>query len=169
MKYHFHADRQGAAGGLDSTDLVLVRGTPRYLDDGTERDMRIRISLNGDAERALWVCHEGGPPDLGLHQVFTRWDAKLGPDTVSRIASALSELKSFPVHPDDFGSDSIRIIRFREGDQEHQVCMVDPPDQFGEPLVTSEESERFWRAWDLIEAAVPGNESRAEQRHATDG
>ena len=76
MKQRFNPDRQGAAHVLERSDIAIVRGTPVYTADGSLHDNRIRISVNGFAERALWIDYPMDNP-TGLRSEFHRWASQL--------------------------------------------------------------------------------------------
>jgi len=159
MMYHFSPDRQGAAHALDERHLVLTCGTPRWINGGLLEDTRIRISEDGSAERAVWISHSKHQKEPGLHAEFHRWDLQVTEQRLAEIRDALQALEAFPkTDPDEFSNDSIRLIRFHADGAERQVCILDPPDQLGEPVVTAEESGLFWNAWNLIDRSAPAGD-----------
>lgn len=159
MKQRFNPDRQGAAHVLERSDIAIVRGTPVYTADGSVHDNRIRISVNGFAERALWIDYPMDNP-TGLRSEFHRWTSQLTNPELQQIILALENLTGTPaLDVSQVSNDSIVCIRHWDRENERTSFVLNGNDQYPQRIIPLDEERSFCRTWNLIQDSIPGRVS----------
>ena len=159
MKQRFNPDRQGAAHVLERSDIAIVRGTPVYTSDGSLHDNRIRISLNGFVERALWIDYPIDNP-AGLRSEFHRWTSQLTDPDLQRIILALEDLtRVAALDVTQFSNDYILCIRHWDTENERTSFVLNGNDQYPERIISLNDEILFHKAWNLIQDSIPGRVS----------
>jgi hypothetical protein len=159
MKQRFNPDRQGAAHVLERSDIAIVRGTPVYTADGSLHDNRIRISVNGFAECALWIDYSMDNP-TGLRSEFHRWASQLTPPDLQKIILALEILtRTAALDVTQFSNDSIVCIRHWDKENERTSFVLNGSDQYPQRIIPLDDERSFCKAWNLIQDSIPGRVS----------